>query len=98
MLYEVITLENFRQMIDLLTTEKNAIKVYVEVAGETTPELAAASRVRAARHHLGTSNERQPEDGFLAVIFPHDHLQILPYNRVVRVITSYSIHYTKLYD
>lgn len=45
---------------------------------------AAASRVRAARHHLGNSHERQPEDGFLAVIFPHDQLQILPYNRVVR--------------
>ncbi len=41
--HSVRGLENFRQMIDLLTTEKNAIKVYVEVAGETTPELAAAS-------------------------------------------------------
>jgi len=45
---------------------------------------AAASRVRAARQKFGTSNERQPEDGFLVVIFPHDQLQILPYNRVVR--------------
>jgi uncharacterized protein (DUF1015 family) len=45
---------------------------------------AAASRVRAARHNLRKSNERQAEDGFLAVIFPHDQLQILPYNRVVR--------------
>jgi uncharacterized protein (DUF1015 family) len=45
---------------------------------------AAASRVRAARHNLRKSNERQSEDGFLAVIFPHDQLQILPYNRVVR--------------
>jgi len=45
---------------------------------------AAASRVRAARHNLRKSNERQPEDGFLAVIFPQDQLQILPYNRVVR--------------
>jgi uncharacterized protein (DUF1015 family) len=45
---------------------------------------AAASRVRAARHNLGKANAREPEDGFLAVIFPHDQLQILPYNRVVR--------------
>ena len=45
---------------------------------------AAASRVRAARQKFGTSNERQPEDGFLAVIFPHNQLRILPYNRVVR--------------
>lgn len=45
---------------------------------------AAASRVRAARHPAGPSPGSQPEDGFLAVIFPHEHLRILPYNRVVR--------------
>jgi len=45
---------------------------------------AAASRVRAARakSHAGVSNSH--EEGFLSVIFPHDELQILPYNRVVR--------------
>ena len=44
---------------------------------------AAASRVRTIRRQ----NASQPntlDDGFLAVIFPHDQLRILPYNRVVR--------------
>ena len=45
---------------------------------------AAASRVRAARRNSGSSAGGQFGDGFLAVIFPHDQLQILPYNRVVR--------------
>ena len=45
---------------------------------------AAASRVRAARAgHSGLSSPYH-EAGFLSVIFPHDELQILPYNRVVR--------------
>ncbi len=45
---------------------------------------AAASRVRATSN---TPNSKAPDNhpgGFLAVIFPHDHLQVLPYNRVVR--------------
>ena len=45
---------------------------------------AAASRVRAARRNSGRATEGQSEDGFLSVIFPHDQLHILPYNRVVR--------------
>lgn len=45
---------------------------------------AAASRVRAARRQSGRSTGGYSEDGFLAVIFPHNQLQILPYNRVVR--------------
>ena len=45
---------------------------------------AAASRVRAARRVSEKSNTPRPEDGFLAVIFPNDQLQILPYNRVVK--------------
>ncbi|MDR4495009.1 MAG: DUF1015 family protein [Nitrospirales bacterium] len=45
---------------------------------------AAASRVRAARQESAKSGAFKPEDGFLAVIFPHDQLQIFPYNRVVR--------------
>jgi len=45
---------------------------------------AAASRVRAARGNLSALPSGKHEEGFLAVIFPHDQLQILPYNRVVR--------------
>jgi uncharacterized protein (DUF1015 family) len=45
---------------------------------------AAASRVRASRGHASALPSGNHEEGFLAVIFPHDQLQILPYNRVVR--------------
>ncbi|WP_295387482.1 DUF1015 family protein [uncultured Thiodictyon sp.] len=46
---------------------------------------AAASRVAAARHadnpnHTGAESY----NFFLSVIFPHDQMQILPYNRLVR--------------
>ncbi len=45
---------------------------------------AAASRVRASRNEGSDTSAASHEDGFLTVIFPHDQLQILPYNRVVR--------------
>ena len=45
---------------------------------------AAASRVRATRAHASASESEHHEERFLAVIFPHDQLHILPYNRVVR--------------
>ncbi len=45
---------------------------------------AAASRVRESRRGSGITSPSNHEEGFLAVIFPHDELQILPYNRVVR--------------
>jgi uncharacterized protein (DUF1015 family) len=49
---------------------------------------AAASRVRASRR--GERSSRHPEEGFLCVIFPHDELQILPYNRMVRDLNGYT--------
>lgn len=51
---------------------------------------AAASRVRAARAGNSGQSSRQHEEGFLSVIFPHDELQILPYNRVVRDLHGHS--------
>ena len=45
---------------------------------------AAASRVRASRGHASALPSGSHEEGFLSVIFPHNQLQILPYNRVVR--------------
>ena len=45
---------------------------------------AAASRVRSTRRQNRTTTPGPHEEGFLTVIFPHDELQILPYNRVVR--------------
>ncbi|MDT7040970.1 DUF1015 domain-containing protein [Candidatus Nitronereus thalassa] len=51
---------------------------------------AAASRVRAVRAKSGSSSSTHSEEGFLSVIFPHDELQILPYNRVVRDLNGHS--------
>ena len=45
---------------------------------------AAASRVCAARSQNKVASANCHEEGFLSVIFPHDELQILPYNRVVQ--------------
>ncbi len=45
---------------------------------------AAASRVRNSRGYAGALPSGSHEEGFLSVIFPHNQLQILPYNRVVR--------------
>ncbi|MDH5428740.1 MAG: DUF1015 family protein [Nitrospirota bacterium] len=45
---------------------------------------AAASRVRGSRGHANALPSGSHEEGFLSVIFPHNQLQILPYNRVVR--------------
>lgn len=51
---------------------------------------AAASRVRASRAQGVSRSLPNHEDGFLSVIFPHDELQILPYNRVVRDLNGYT--------
>lgn len=46
---------------------------------------AAASRVNALRKKRGDAAHTEV-DVFLAVLFPHDQLQILPYNRLVRAL------------
>ena len=51
---------------------------------------AAASRVHASRAHNDARSSRHREEGFLCVIFPHDELQILPYNRVVRDLNGHT--------
>ena len=51
---------------------------------------AAASRVRAGRADNSGQSSQYHEEGFLSVIFPHDELQILPYNRVVRDLNGYT--------
>jgi uncharacterized protein (DUF1015 family) len=60
---------------------------------------AAAARVAEARREhgpaasTGAAAEAGPEssDHFLAVIFPHDQLRILPYNRVVRDLAGLGV-------
>ncbi len=51
---------------------------------------AAASRVRAARADNSGQSSQYRKEGFLSVIFPHDELQILPYNRVVRDLNGHT--------
>ena len=46
---------------------------------------AAAQVAKSERERVPASSaDPRPSDHFLAVIFPHDQLRILPYNRVVR--------------
>jgi len=47
---------------------------------------AAASRVNESRNGAGQSSR------FLCVIFPHDQMQILPYNRVIRNLNGINPH------
>jgi uncharacterized protein (DUF1015 family) len=52
---------------------------------------AAASRVAAARRAADPDPQGDaPYDYFLAVIFPHDQMQILDYNRLVRDLHGHS--------
>ena len=51
---------------------------------------AAASRVRGTRKKTNARSSRPDEDGFLSVIFPHDELCVLPYNRIVRDLNGYT--------
>lgn len=51
---------------------------------------AAASRMQAARADNSGQSSRHQKEGFLSVIFPHDELQILPYNRVVRDLNGHT--------
>ncbi len=51
---------------------------------------AAASRVAAARRRHGTNADHDaPWESFLCVAFPHDEMQILDYNRVVRDLAGH---------
>lgn len=52
---------------------------------------AAAARVREKRRAQGGGQAAEQEhDFFLAVIFPHDQMQILAYNRLVRDLNGHS--------
>lgn len=55
---------------------------------EAVPTLYVADghhrSAAAARVHRKLSGDGREHDVFLAVVFPHDQMQILPYNRVVR--------------
>lgn len=49
---------------------------------------ASACNVRNARKKAGVVADDDPSHGFLAVIFPHDQLRILAYNRLVTELSG----------
>jgi uncharacterized protein (DUF1015 family) len=68
------------QMIEQVVGKFEAIpRLYI---ADGHHRSAAASRVRSKRRE--SLGEDAPENGFLTVIFPHDQMKILAYNRVVR--------------
>jgi uncharacterized protein (DUF1015 family) len=73
-------------------SDEDGIK-FIETQFATIPFLyiadghhrcAAAARVFRSRHGAGHSGQ------FLAVIFPHNQLQILPYNRVLKDLNNWT--------
>ncbi len=73
-------------------SDEDKIK-FIETQFSTIPSLyiadghhrcAAAARIFRSRHGAGQSGQ------FLAVIFPHNQLQILPYNRVVKDLNNWT--------
>ncbi len=64
-----------------------AARVFLKRAG--TPNSRSASPP-ADESETGRSGDRRSEN-FLAVIFPHDQMQILPYNRVLKDLNGNSL-------
>jgi uncharacterized protein (DUF1015 family) len=50
----------------------------------------AASAARARRQLLSDSGNAGEAESFLAVAFPHDQVQVLPYNRIVKDLGQYT--------
>ncbi len=75
-------------IITRLTTAFDALDALYVADGHH--RSAAASRVAAARRAANPQHSGdEPCNGFLAVIFPHDQMQILDYNRVVRDLNGH---------
>jgi uncharacterized protein (DUF1015 family) len=62
----------------LETVEQTFARIPALYIADGHHRSAAAARVFQARHGAG------PSSRFLAVLFPHDQMQILPYNRLVK--------------
>jgi uncharacterized protein (DUF1015 family) len=72
----------------LWIVEANASRTLSAVFAENVPAMYVADghhrSAAAARVHADRKGDGAEHDVFLVVAFPHDRLQILPYNRVVR--------------
>lgn len=78
------TVWSLRDPVDIQKTIDDFKSVAALYIADGHHRSAAASRVRANRAKEPSASSHNHEEGFLSVIFPHDELQILPYNRVVR--------------
>jgi uncharacterized protein (DUF1015 family) len=78
--HELWTVANTAQIAQLTVAFDALDALYV---ADGHHRSAAASRVAAARRTKNPA-EAGAEPGFLAVIFPHDQMQILAYNRVIK--------------
>lgn len=85
--HTVWSLRDYAAIETMLEKFKNLDALYI---ADGHHRSAAASRVRASRASGTAQPSRRHEEGFLSVIFPHDELQILPYNRVVRDLNGYT--------
>jgi len=85
--YDFITSDNIRHIFRVIS-DKDTIAYLVDAfqneilyIADGHHRAASAVKVGLARRDAGISGE---PDWFMAVIFPHDQVRILPYNRVVR--------------
>ncbi len=85
--HELWTVTDAAQIAHLTATFAALDALYV---ADGHHRSAAASRVAAARR-AATPPEASDQQGFLAVIFPHDQMQILDYNRVIKDLHGMSI-------
>ncbi len=78
------------QRVEALTRAFDAMDALYVADGHH--RSAAASRVAAARKAANPNHAgEEPYNYFLSVIFPHDQMQILDYNRVVRDLNGLSV-------
>ncbi len=85
--HTVWSLRDYAAIGKIVEDFKNVDALYI---ADGHHRSAAASRVRASWTQSDARSSRHHEEGFLCVIFPHDELQILPYNRVVRDLNGYT--------
>jgi uncharacterized protein (DUF1015 family) len=85
--YDFITSDNIRHIFRVISDKDtcaylvNAFQDEILYIADGHHRAASAVRVGLSRREAGFGGEAQ---WFMAVIFPHDQVRILPYNRVVR--------------
>ncbi|HVF57508.1 MAG TPA: DUF1015 family protein [Pyrinomonadaceae bacterium] len=94
-LYDFTAADGVRHTVWRATAHEQLVRAFQEVSllyiADGHHRAASASRARATLRE-GNQNHTGEEEynGFLAVVFPADQMQILPYNRVVRDLNGMS--------